>query len=74
MPSIAFGSRPSFFSATSDEAPKSTTRFALAVSSQKQVFIRPPDPKASPQPTMVSFIGFLKPSRLAAPPPSRASV
>ena len=44
---------------------------AFAVSSQKQVLKRPPEPKASPQPTMVSRM--LRHPRSAAPTPRRAS-
>ena len=53
---MRFGSSACAFSAGSAEAPKSTTSVLLAVSSQKQVLKRPPEPKASPEPTMVSFI------------------
>jgi hypothetical protein len=44
------------FSATGVEAPQSTSNVAFAVSSQKQVLNFPPEPKASPEPMMVSLI------------------
>ena len=59
-------------SATSDDAPQSTSSLALAVSSKKQVLNRPPEPKASPDPTIVRRI--VTPSRSAAPTRRRASV
>src|SRR5215211_2012325 len=53
MPSIRSGSSPRALSATSEEAPKSTSTVPLAVSRKKQVLNRPPEPKASPHPTIV---------------------
>src|SRR5581483_9930939 len=65
-------SNPRAFSATSEDAPKSTTTVALAVSSQKQVLNRPPEPKASPQPMTVSRMSGARarPRRHLGVPPS----
>src|SRR6185312_12817920 len=57
MPSILLGSSLSAFNAGKAEAPKSTVKVPLAVSSQKHVLERPPEPKASPEPTIVNRIG-----------------
>src|SRR3954452_20850024 len=56
MPSIVLGSIPCAFNATSEEAPKSMRMVRPAVSTLKHVLNRPPDPNASPDPTMVSFM------------------
>src|SRR3974390_1168310 len=56
MASIRLGSSSRAFSAGGAEAPKSTSSVPRAVSSQKQVLQRPPEPNASPDPTIVSFI------------------
>src|SRR6266545_6882288 len=53
MPSIRSGSRPCALSATREDAPQSTSSVPLAVSRKKQVLNRPPEPKASPEPTTV---------------------
>src|SRR4029453_14548856 len=53
MPSIRSGTSPRALSAPSEEAPKSTSNVPLAVSRKKQVLNRPPEPKASPHPTIM---------------------
>src|SRR5258708_38950735 len=47
---------PSFFKAIRLEAPKSMAKRRLGVSTRKQVLNRPPEPKASPQPTNVTLV------------------
>ena len=58
-------------SATSEEAPKSTDSTPSAVSRMKQVLNRPPEPKASPEPTTLSRM--IRPTRSDGPQPRRAS-
>ena len=62
---MRFGSMPCPFNAGNAEAPQSISSAALAVSRKKQVLNLPPDPKASPEPTMVSFIGLISICALA---------
>src|SRR5690242_12000805 len=57
MPSIALGSMFCALSATREEAPKSMRMVRSSVATLKHVLKRPPDPNASPDPTMVSFMG-----------------
>src|SRR6187551_1705944 len=53
---MRFGSMRCALSAGKAEAPQSISSAAFAVSRKKQVLSLPPEPKASPQPAMVSFI------------------
>ena len=46
---VADDRAPRALSATGEDAPQSTSKVAFAVSSQKQVLKRPPEPKASPR-------------------------
>src|SRR5215211_961290 len=57
--SIRLGSIDCARNATSDEAPKSIMMVRPPVSIMKHVLNRPPEPKASPDPTMVSFMSGL---------------
>src|SRR6185295_18896245 len=54
MASIVFGSMPCAFNATCVDAPQSIRNVLSTASRRKQVLNRPPEPNASPQPTMVS--------------------
>src|SRR5436189_3718133 len=56
MPSILAGSILCALSPMSADAPQSTSNIPFAVSRKKHVFNRPPEPKASPEPTIVSRI------------------
>ena len=49
---------PSRFSAGSDEAPQSIRKLVPWPVTWKQVFDRPPEPSASPQPTKRNCIGY----------------
>ena len=53
---MRLGSMPCPFNAGNAEAPQSMSSAALAVSRKKQVLSRPPEPKASPEPTIVRRI------------------
>ena len=50
---------PRALSATKADAPQSTSSVPFAVSMKKQVLNRPPEPKASPDPTTVTRIAAL---------------
>ena len=63
-PSMRLGSRPCALSATSEVAPQSTRSVPFADSTKKHVLNRPPEPKASPDPTIVRRM--LRPMRSAA--------
>src|SRR5689334_22275047 len=51
---------PRRFSAGSEVAPQSIRKLTAAPVTWKQVFWRPPEPNASPQPTNCSCIGCLR--------------
>ncbi len=68
-PLMPLGSMFRDFSAGSELAPQSRRRSRPAASMRKQVLSRPPEPKASPEPTIVSFMLC----RSAARRPARAS-
>src|ERR1700676_1186836 len=75
MRRIASRAMPSRFKAGSDEAPQSIRKLTRAPVTWKQVLNRPPEPRASPQPTNCSCLGrspafpeLLSPARRAEHP------
>src|SRR3954464_6626268 len=69
-----FGSSPRRRRPTSAVAPKSSARLTAPLSTRKQALQRPPEPKASPQPTTVRRMAAspVRPGRAARERPQRA--
>src|ERR1019366_10598705 len=74
MRSISLRAMSSRFKAGSDEAPQSIRKLTRSPVTSKQVLNRPPEPRASPQPTKRNCIGsspaqeVLSPARSAEHP------
>src|SRR5262250_2590350 len=71
MRSIGSRAMPRRFSAGSDVAPQSIRKLTAAPVTWKQVLYRPPEPKASPQPTNCSCIGCTRLRSYRGLPPAK---